>query len=209
MKIVQSQRSPAGTRGEIDAANVEAFAADHVVVAFIRPCAAAGVGHWRNLIARNLAGIPEMSTRAFGLGQHRCCSSVASPARLRLSHSEEAYGPHPPRPGCRPCRAAGARHRHQRCNPLSEIDPSWPATASISTAIRARVELVAEALDLPASEVEQAIAPREDQSLIEFADQYGQSIAWLLVGDLQGIVREVASSRCRSHADLPLSAPPR
>ena len=30
---------------EIDAANVEAFAADHVVVAFIRSGAAAGVGH--------------------------------------------------------------------------------------------------------------------------------------------------------------------
>ena len=83
--------------------------------------------------------------------------------------------------------------------PMSEIDRIVAGYGLDLTAIRARVELVADALDLPALEVEQAMSDPEDQSLIEFAHQYGQSIAWLLVGDLQGIVRE----RWRRHGADP------
>ena len=56
-------------------------------------------------------------------------------------------------------------------------------------AVRYRVELVAEALDLPASEVEQAMSDPEDQSLVDFAHRYGQDLHWLLIGDLTGTLR--------------------
>jgi len=56
-------------------------------------------------------------------------------------------------------------------------------------AVRLRVELVADALALPASEVERAMRNPE-QSLIHFAAMHGQSIDWLLLGDVRGMVRE-------------------
>ena len=56
-------------------------------------------------------------------------------------------------------------------------------------AIRSRVELIVEALELPADAVERAMSNPE-RNLIQFAVRHGQSLDWLLRGDVRGMVRE-------------------
>ena len=65
-------------------------------------------------------------------------------------------------------------------------------------AVRFRVGLVADALALPASEVERAMSNPE-QSLIHFAAMHGQNIDWILFGHACGVVRD----RLRRHGAAP------
>ncbi|HYJ43809.1 MAG TPA: hypothetical protein VEW06_05070 [Xanthobacteraceae bacterium] len=74
--------------------------------------------------------------------------------------------------------------------PSSEVDRVLTSHSLDLRAARSRVELVAEALELPFAEVESAMADPEGHSLLAFACQYGQNIDWLVLGDLSGVVRE-------------------
>ena len=78
--------------------------------------------------------------------------------------------------------------------PMSEVDRLRAGFGPDLAAIRSRVELVAEVLELPASEVELAMSDPEGQSLGLFAWRYGQSIDWLFAGDLRrAILADCAS----------------
>ena len=87
--------------------------------------------------------------------------------------------------------------------PMSEGDRIMAGYGADLAAIRARVELVAKALELPASEVEWAMSDPEGQSLILFAHQYGQDMDWLFVGDLRATLR-VAWRRHGADPDIRL-----
>ena len=64
--------------------------------------------------------------------------------------------------------------------PSSEVDRVLTSHSLDLRAARSRVELVAEALELPFAEVESAMADPEGHSLLAFACQYGQNIDWLV-----------------------------
>ena len=55
-------------------------------------------------------------------------------------------------------------------------------------AIRSRVELVAEALDLRAREIDRAMSDPENQSLIEFGCRHGLN-NWLIAGEWRCVMR--------------------
>ena len=64
-------------------------------------------------------------------------------------------------------------------------------------AVRRRLRLIRAALDLPPAEVEAVIAAldRGDETqLIAFADRYGQSLDWIIRGDLAPMLRILAGS---------------
>jgi hypothetical protein len=62
--------------------------------------------------------------------------------------------------------------------------------------VRGRLEIVAAALELPASEVEKALRQGEGRStaLVDFARRYNQDLDWLLAGDVGSMCRERALS---------------
>lgn len=53
--------------------------------------------------------------------------------------------------------------------------------------IRARVEVAADSLDIPDTEVEAACA--NDDGLLAFAARHNQSLDWLVLGDLRPMLR--------------------
>lgn len=57
-------------------------------------------------------------------------------------------------------------------------------------AILARLEIVADCLDLSEQDL-RAIA-EDDERLIEFAIEYGQSLDWLVMGDVRNYIRMAA-----------------
>jgi len=57
----------------------------------------------------------------------------------------------------------------------------------IDRALRARLDIIAEALDLPPSEVMAALT--SERALIEFAARYNQSLDWLMTGNLIPMIR--------------------
>lgn len=66
-------------------------------------------------------------------------------------------------------------------------------------AIRRRVEIIADALRLTQNEIDRAMA--DDDSLIDFAIHYNQSLDWLFLGDPRGMI-------CALCPHPPKSSPP-
>lgn len=60
-------------------------------------------------------------------------------------------------------------------------------------AILARLEVIADCLNLPEQDLG-AIA-EDDERLVEFAKEHGQSIDWLLIGDVRTYIRMAAVRR--------------
>lgn len=60
--------------------------------------------------------------------------------------------------------------------------------------VRGRLEIVAAALELPASEVEKALkhADKRAGPLVDFARRYNQDLDWLLAGDVGSMCRNLA-----------------
>jgi hypothetical protein len=61
-------------------------------------------------------------------------------------------------------------------------------------AVRARVEIVAAALELPPSEVARALkdGAQRGEALLSFARRYNQDLDWLLNGDVGSMCRQLA-----------------
>ena len=59
--------------------------------------------------------------------------------------------------------------------------------------ILARLEVVSDCLNLPGQDL-RAIA-QDDERLIEFAFKHGQSLDWLIVGDVRNYIRMAAKRR--------------
>jgi hypothetical protein len=55
--------------------------------------------------------------------------------------------------------------------------------------VQARIELVAMELLLPDAEVPDAT---DEDGLIDFARRHGQSLDWLVMGDVRGMIRRMA-----------------
>jgi hypothetical protein len=62
--------------------------------------------------------------------------------------------------------------------------PDW-------NAVLARLEFIADTLELPYSEVTTAAASEE--ALVEFADRHNQSLEWILLGNLAVMISELRS----------------
>jgi len=60
-------------------------------------------------------------------------------------------------------------------------------------AILARLEVVSDCLELPDQDL-RAIA-EDDERLIEFAAEHGQSLDWLVIGDVRNYIRMAAMGR--------------
>ncbi|WP_457091847.1 hypothetical protein [Microvirga sp. P5_D2] len=60
-------------------------------------------------------------------------------------------------------------------------------------AILGRIEVIADCLELPEQDLK-AIA-EDDDRLIEFAKEYGQSLDWLVMGDIRGYIRATLMGR--------------
>jgi len=60
--------------------------------------------------------------------------------------------------------------------------------------VRGRLEIVAAALELPASEVEKALKHGEARAgpLVDLAKRYNQDLDWLLAGDVGSMCRKLA-----------------
>lgn len=60
--------------------------------------------------------------------------------------------------------------------------------------VRGRLEIVAAALELPASEVEKALKHGGERTgpLVDFARRYNQDLDWLLMGDVGSMCRRLA-----------------
>lgn len=60
--------------------------------------------------------------------------------------------------------------------------------------VRGRLEIVAAALELPASEVEKALKHGSERTgpLVDFARRYNQDLDWLLAGDVGSMCRRLA-----------------
>ena len=64
-------------------------------------------------------------------------------------------------------------------------------------AVRRRLRLIRAALDLPPAEVEEVVAALDEgdeAQLIAFAGMYGQSLDWIILGDLAPMLRTLARS---------------
>lgn len=75
-------------------------------------------------------------------------------------------------------------------------------------AVRRRLRLIRAALDLPPAEVEDIIVALEggdEAQLIAFAEKYGQSLDWVIRGDLAPMLRIMAQSRPSSYRTKPRS----
>jgi hypothetical protein len=60
-------------------------------------------------------------------------------------------------------------------------------------AILARLEVVSDCLNLPDQDLK-AVA-KDDEGLIEFAIKHGQSLDWLVIGDVRNYIRMAALRR--------------
>jgi hypothetical protein len=60
-------------------------------------------------------------------------------------------------------------------------------------AILARLELIADSLDLP--EQDWSAIAEDDERLIDFAIEHGQSIDWVILGDVRNYIRMAAARR--------------
>ena len=60
--------------------------------------------------------------------------------------------------------------------------------------VRGRLEIVAAALEIPASEVEKALRHGGERGapLVDFARRYNQDLDWLLAGDVGSMCRRLA-----------------
>lgn len=54
-------------------------------------------------------------------------------------------------------------------------------------AVRARLHLIADALELPPAEIDAAL--KSDHAIIAFADRYNQSLDYMVCGDLKPMIR--------------------
>jgi hypothetical protein len=55
-------------------------------------------------------------------------------------------------------------------------------------AVNARIEVISDALDLPDSEIEQATRG-EVKGILSFAERHGQSLDWIIMGDVRLMLR--------------------
>ena len=60
-----------------------------------------------------------------------------------------------------------------------------------NNALIARVELIASVLSIPDGDVTEAT--HGDRGLIEFAGRYGQSLDWIVMGDIRGMIARLAN----------------
>jgi hypothetical protein len=73
-------------------------------------------------------------------------------------------------------------------------------------AVRRRLRLIRAALDLRPAEVEEVVVALDggdEAQLIAFADKYGQSLDWIIRGDLAPMLRILARSRSSYRAKAP------
>ena len=73
-------------------------------------------------------------------------------------------------------------------------------------AVRRRLRLIRAALDLPLAEVNEVVVALDggdEAQLIAFADKYGQSLDWIIRGDLAPMLRILARSRSSYRAKAP------
>ena len=96
--------------------------------------------------------------------------------------------------------AQGARHHNRnnrsarRQSGAGSAEPDLPAIDW--KAVRRRLRLIRAALDLPPDYVEEVVASldRGDETqLIAFAQKHGQSLEWILTGDLVTMLRKFAA----------------
>ena len=97
--------------------------------------------------------------------------------------------------------AQGARHHNRKHDRgasqvwlRSRAEPDVPAIDW--KAVRRRLRLIRAALDLPPDYVEEVVASldRGDETqLIAFAQKHGQSLEWILTGDLVMMLRKFAA----------------
>jgi len=84
--------------------------------------------------------------------------------------------------------------------------PKMSPSAIDWAAVRQRIRLVGAALELPATEVEEVVADLargSEAKLYAFAERYGQSIHWIVTGDLAPMLRKLAG-RISNQLPLPL-----
>lgn len=73
-------------------------------------------------------------------------------------------------------------------------------------AVRRRLRLIRAALELPPAEVEEvvnALDGGDETQLIAFTDRYGQSLDWIILGDIAPTLRILARSRSSYRTQAP------
>jgi len=73
-------------------------------------------------------------------------------------------------------------------------------------AVRRRLRLIRAALGLPTAEVEaviNALNTGNEANLIAFADQHGQSLDWIVRGDLAPMLQMLGRSRLSNRTNAP------
>jgi hypothetical protein len=74
-------------------------------------------------------------------------------------------------------------------------------------AVRQRIRLIGAALELPPTEIEEVVAELargNETKLFAFAERYGQSLQWIVTGDLAPMLRKLAGP-ISGQLPLPLS----
>src|ERR1700741_3370949 len=84
--------------------------------------------------------------------------------------------------------------------------PAGPVQASFAPidlkAVRRRLRLIRAALDLSPGYVEEVVASLDkgdETELIAFAKRHGQSLEWIVTGDLAPMLRRFAGAASRTH----------
>ena len=68
-------------------------------------------------------------------------------------------------------------------------DMNEPEGKAFWSAIRARVEVIADTLGLHESEVDAATVEKDMEDLIAFAERHRQSVDWIALGDVRAYLR--------------------